>query len=147
MNLFARTLTVTLSALVLSLGSTPAEAARQGHWGGHSWHGQGGYRGHGRFWGGIGIGIGFGPWYPGYIMVEPPSPAYYRPLTDAREPASTPIPDPIFYPRNGQSAEQIEADRQSCNRWATTQSNAMADAGVFHRATLACMEGRGYTVK
>ncbi|MBW8828393.1 MAG: hypothetical protein JF606_02960 [Burkholderiales bacterium] len=57
------------------------------------------------------------------------------------------MPDPIFYPRNGQSSEQIEADRQSCNRWAATQSNAMADAGVFHRATLACMEGRGYTVK
>jgi hypothetical protein len=28
-----------------------------------------------------------------------------------------------------------------------TQPKAMADASVFHRATLACMEGRGYTLR
>ena len=54
-------------------------------------------------------------------------------------------PEPIFYPRNGQSASQLEADRQACNRWATTQPSAMADAGVFHRATQACMDAQGYT--
>lgn len=150
MNTFVRTLIVTLAALPLSLGSAPAGAqAHQGHWGGHSWHGHG-HHGHGRFRGGFGIGIGLGfydPWYPGYFVVETPPAASYGPLTDPRGPASASIPDPIFHPRNGQNLEQIEADRQNCNRWATTQSNAMADASVFHRATLACMEGRGYTVK
>ena len=56
-------------------------------------------------------------------------------------------PDPIIYPRNGQSAAQTEADRQECNRWATTQPSAVADASVFQRAVEACMDGRGYTMK
>jgi hypothetical protein len=60
---------------------------------------------------------------------------------------STPPPDPIFYPRNGQSQAQTEVDRQACNRWATTQAGAMSDAQIFQRATFACMEGRGYTVR
>ena len=62
-------------------------------------------------------------------------------------PAANRSPDPIFYPRNGQSPAQTEADRQDCNRWATTQQNAMSDAQVFQRATYACMDGRGYTVR
>ena len=40
-----------------------------------------------------------------------------------------------------------EADRQDCNRWATTQPSAMNDAGVFNRAVDACMDGRGYTLR
>lgn len=56
-------------------------------------------------------------------------------------------PDPVIYPRNGQGAEQTEFDRQDCNRWATTQPAALADASVFHRAVEACMDGRGYTMK
>jgi hypothetical protein len=64
---------------------------------------------------------------------------------------SQPVPqaaaEPIFYPRNGQSAEATESDRRECNRWATTQRGAMADASIFQRATLACMEGRGYTAR
>ena len=55
--------------------------------------------------------------------------------------------EPIFYPKNGQSAEAAETDRRECNRWATTQRGAMADASIFQRATFACMEGRGYTVR
>ena len=55
--------------------------------------------------------------------------------------------EPIFYPRNGQSAEATESDRRECNRWATTQRGAMDDASIFQRATFACMEGRGYTVR
>jgi hypothetical protein len=112
-------------------------------------------------WGTVGLGIGIGvarhyygpPWYPGYVVVEPPPLAYYEspprlPAYEppvARMPAAPRAPDPIFYPRDGQSAAQIEADRQACNRWATTQPSAMADASVFHRATLACMDGRGYS--
>jgi hypothetical protein len=154
MNTLTRTFTIALAALALSISSVPASAQARhgGHWGGHSWHGHGhGHRGPGPFWGGVGIGIGLGyyypPWYPGYVVVETPPAVYDGPPTEPRGPAAMAAPDPIFYPRNGQSPEQIEADRQGCNRWATTQPRAMADASVFHRATLACMEGRGYSVR
>jgi hypothetical protein len=56
-------------------------------------------------------------------------------------------PAPVIYPRQGQSFEQQEYDSRECNRWATTQSAAMADAGVFQRAVEACMDGRGYTLR
>ncbi len=103
---------------------------------------------HGRWWGGVSLGIGvplyIGPWYavPVSPAVLPPEGRADMPLPPART-----APDPIFYPRQGQSAEQLESDRQACNRWATTQPSAMADASVFHRATLACMDGRGYTAR
>jgi hypothetical protein len=134
------------------------------HGGGGGWHGGGyGYRGG---WGwdplwGVGLGLGIGlaasPLYydqPNYVVVSPP--AYYPPATTYYTPApvyATPAPaapasaDPIFYPRAGQTAAQTEADRQACNRWATTQNNAMNDGSVFQRATFACMDGRGYTAR
>ena len=74
--------------------------------------------------------------------MEPGAPRVGQPVPQATAPA-----EPIFYPRNGQSAETTESDRRECNRWATTQRGAMDDASIFQRATLACMEGRGYTVK
>lgn len=115
---------------------------------------------HGRWWGGVSIGIGVplyvgpyggyygGPWagYPGPVIVGPPPVVYADPPAPPMPPAKAP-PDPIFYPRQGQGAAQLEADRQECNRWATTQPSALADAGVFHRATLACMDGRGYSAR
>ena len=61
--------------------------------------------------------------------------------------ASRAMTDPIFYPKNGQTAARTETDRQECNRWATSQPNAMNDASIFQRATFACMEGRGYSVR
>ncbi len=73
-----------------------------------------------------------------------------QPVVTVVEPqpvAAPPKPDPVIYPRNGQNAQQTEADRQDCNRWATTQPSAMADAAVFQRAVEACMDGRGYTMK
>jgi hypothetical protein len=112
------------------------------------WHG-----GH-RHWGGIGLGIAIGaplvyghryaPYYDGGVLVAPAPLVYAEPV-----PAMPPMaqPAPILYPRNGQSAAQLEADRRECDRWAVTQPAAMADANVFHRATLACMDGRGYTVR
>ena len=80
---------------------------------------------------------------PAPQAVQPaPQPSRGRPV-----PQSGSAPEPIFYPRNGQSAEQTETDRRDCNRWATTQRGAMGDASIFQRATFACMEGRGYTVR
>jgi hypothetical protein len=83
----------------------------------------------------------------GYQVVAPP------PGADSAAPAAPPpppapsAPDPIVYPRNGQSAAQTEVDRRECNTWATTQRNAMNDARIFQRAVEACLEGRGYTVR
>jgi hypothetical protein len=147
-NKLNRTLAGVLAALALTATAAPAMA--HGGRGGHGWHGHG-HWGPGPFWGGVAIGVGVGvigsryysPWYPGYVVVEQP-PVIYADAPPAPAPRA---PDPIVYPRNGQSAEQTEADRQDCNRWATTQPSAMADASVFQRATAACMEGRGYTVR
>ncbi len=90
---------------------------------------------------------------PGYVYVDPPSVVYrevpapvYREVP-RQEPVAKAPPEPIIYPRNGQNAQQIEADRQDCNRWATTQPSAMADSSVFNRATDACMDARGYTLR
>nr|WP_316644723.1 hypothetical protein [uncultured Roseateles sp.] len=150
--------TIATLAAVLSLAVSPAQAQSR-HGGFH--HG-GGFHGGGSgiFWGGVGIAIGLGladryyyppPYYPYYgppvypsYAIAPLPPIVYSQAPMPAAPTAT-APDPIFYPRNGQSPEQIEADRQACNRWATTQPKAMADASVFQRATLACMDGRGYT--
>ncbi|MCE4538864.1 hypothetical protein LXT12_16545 [Pelomonas sp. P7] len=75
---------------------------------------------------------------PEVVYVPPPAPL----------PPPAPVrPAPVIYPRNGQSDVQREADLRECNRWATTQPAAMADAGVFQRAIEACMDGRGYTLR
>jgi len=92
------------------------------------------------------------PGGPGYVVVDAP------PGVDAASPAPMPVqppvappvvtrPEPVIYPRNGQSPAQQEADRQECNRWATTQPSAMADASIFNRAVDACMDARGYTIR
>lgn len=112
---------------------------------------------HGRWWGGVSIGIGvplyIGPYgvaawpvYPAPVIVAPPPVVHVEPAVAPMPPVKAP-PEPIFYPRQGQDGAQLEADRQACNRWATTQPSAMADASVFHRATLACMDGRGYSAR
>lgn len=80
----------------------------------------------------------------GYVVVTPPAEA------EAAIAAPPPPPmkaEPIVYPRNGQSAQQTEADRQECNRWATSQPAALNDAAVFNRAVEACMDGRGYSMR
>ena len=146
-----------------------------GHPGGY-WRGGYGYWGGGYwpYWG-LGVGLGIGaigywggyPYYGGYYAAYP----YYGyggyydapanvgdttystvdPGTGTRAgqpvPQGTHAPDPIYYPKNGQSAATTESDRRECNRWATTQAGAMNDASIFQRATFACMEGRGYTVR
>lgn len=158
MNIAARTVTLSLAALALVVASLPAEAGGRhgrGH-PGHRWHGHPHHHHHrhaGVVWG-IGLGIGAAAlwhhqqahaaavWGPPPVYVAPPPVAYYEPA-----PALPRPPDPVIYPRMGQSPAQTEADRQDCNRWATTQPGAMAEASVFHRATMACMEGRGYTVR
>jgi hypothetical protein len=165
-----RTLAIAVGALALACSGALAQSRGGFHGGGYHGggyhgggyhHGGGYYRGGGwgpgPFWGGIGLGIGLGlagSYYydsPDYLVIDQP-PLYYAPppppvYPAPPAPAAAPTADPIFYPRNGQSAPQTEADRQACNRWATTQPRAMADASVFQRATFACMDGRGYTAR
>ena len=116
----------------------------------------GGYYGGVPYW--HRAGVWYRPWGPSWVVVAPPVAYYPYPAPVVVEPApvapppavvsAAPTrPDPIIYPRNGQSAAQTEADRQECNRWATTQPSAVADASVFQRAVEACMDGRGYTMK
>jgi hypothetical protein len=122
------------------------------HGGGRGGH----YRGGGGGWGwGVGLGLGAGlllasPWYyPGYVATPPTTVIIEQPpqAANAQQPLQPNRPDPVIYPRNGQSAQQLEADRQECNRWATTQQAALADSSVFMRAVDACMDARGYTSK
>ena len=153
---------LTLSPAVYRTGG-PVGVVNVGYRGGHG----GGYGGRGgRYYGGYyggypggwccgwGVGLGAGlllasPWvYPGptTVIVEQPPQVYAAPPAPA--PAAAPSrPEPVIYPRNGQSAQQLEADRQECNRWATTQPAALNDSSVFMRAVDACMDARGYTSK
>lgn len=82
----------------------------------------------------------------GYAVVAPP-PGSEAIQTVPQVVAPPAPPEPVIYPRNGQSAEQTEADRQECNRWAATQASATTDATVYQRAFAACMDARGYTVR
>lgn len=158
MSIRVKTLAIAFSALALACGNAEAQRYRGGGGGGY-YHGHGG--GSGFVWGGIGLGLGLGlglgsyyrpyDYLPyDYVVVDRPATVYYNvppvvaPVVSV-PPATSGQPDPVFYPRNGQSTAQTEADRQACNRWATTQPSAMADATVFQRATLACMDGRGYS--
>lgn len=162
---FRRSLAIAAGALALTLAGAAQAGPGGWHGGGGGWHGGGHviYRGGGwgwdPFWG-VGLGLGLGlaataPYYydPGVVYVSPPvyyppPPVYVTPQAAPAAPApAAAAPDPIFYPRNGQGAAQVEADRQECNRWATTQPRAMSDASIFQRATLACMDGRGYTAR
>ena len=159
MKALIRTCVLALAAFAACTAPLQAEARPGGHGGGHFSRGHGGW-GHGggwghsgRFWGGIGLGVGLGalyygsPWYPGYVVAAP-APYYYDYDDIAPSaPVTRAPPDPVIYPRNGQGAAQTESDRRACDRWAMTQPNAMADASVFQRATLACMDGRGYTMR
>lgn len=140
--------TLAVPAAAQVRGSVGVTVGTRGHW-----HGGWGPR--------VGVGIGFaapiyvGP-YDGYY--GPAYGSYYAPAYGAPVVVAPPVvyesgpvpmtqPEPVIYPRNGQSAARMETDRRECNRWAIGQPNAMGDASVFHRATLACMEGRGYTVR
>jgi hypothetical protein len=98
-----------------------------------------------------------------YEVVAPP--------VDANAPGAPPAraaEDLIVYPRNGQSPDQVAADRYECHNWArgetgfdptavpaptATPPAGSASAGAadhaadrYRRAMTACLEGRGYSV-
>jgi len=157
-----RALVVTCASLALVSGAqAQGRGGHFGHagpgWGHHGGHYAPGYRGHGWVWGGVGLGLGLGlasyysyPYYygePRYVVVEPPVVYESAPPVYARPVPVRSAPQPVIYPRNGQSAAQTDADANACSEWAGKQPNATVDGSVFARATQACMDARGYTVR
>lgn len=53
------------------------------------------------------------------------------------------------YPAKGQTAEQQKSDESACQSWAQQQQQAALQQQqvAFAKASAACLEGRGYTVK
>ena len=88
-----------------------------------------------------------------YVVAYPPQ--NVQPVQTQQAPASSPY-DPIAYPNNGQSAEQVAQDKYDCYRWSVEQSsfdpadpsspNAPAMIQVYRRSMVACLMGRGYTI-
>lgn len=83
-----------------------------------------------------------------YVVVEAPQ--------GADTATETPALDPIVYPANDQSQEQIDLDRQECHQWAleqsefdptSSQSASAEQDNRYERALSACLTGRGYTVE
>jgi len=90
----------------------------------------------------------------GYEVVAPPA--------DAPSPGPSAPPDRLYvYPARGQSPQVQAADEYDCHRWAARQSGhdpstqatgqapiaSPAQRDDYRRAQVACLEGRGYTVK
>jgi hypothetical protein len=164
-----------LGLAVAALGTAVPEAqARPAGWGGHGgvvrvgggYHGgyHGGYYrgGYGGWWGpgvvlgGVALGLGIAALGsydyvgPTYVTVAPPPVVVTSPpavVAAPPAPSAAAMVEPVIYPRNGQSAAQTEADRQDCQRWATTQPRALSDGSVFQRGVFACMDARGYTLR
>lgn len=94
----------------------------------------------------------------GYIVVEPPkgevSPA-------ASQGDQTSVSQVFIYPREGQSEKKQADDRYECHRWAVSQTGydptnqpvnlsetqRIQKRADYQRASAACLDGRGYTVK
>jgi hypothetical protein len=94
----------------------------------------------------------------GYIVVEPPR-GEVSPTTPQADQAVT---SQVFvYPRQGQSEKKQADDRYECHRWAANQTGYdptrppvdLSEAQLnrkhadYQRASAACLDGRGYTVK
>lgn len=80
-----------------------------------------------------------------------PVPSYAQPA-----PKATTDSNKLFaYPRNGQNSTNATFDRIECERWASGQTgfnpaqspDDSQRLAVYQRATGACLEGRGYSVK
>jgi len=73
------------------------------------------------------------------------------------ETQSPPSTELYLYPKSGQSAEQQARDRYECHRWAVGQtgfdptvsgsSAAPEQRMAYRNAQMACLQGRGYSVK
>ncbi|MCI3947220.1 glycine zipper family protein [Pseudomonas syringae] len=89
-----------------------------------------------------------------YVVVNPPqNEATYQQAP--AQPQSNGY-DPVAYPENGQSPQQVELDHYQCYRWAAEQSgfdpaNVTGQpppdvVDLYRRSMGACLAGRGYSV-
>jgi len=66
----------------------------------------------------------------------------------AAPPAAAPAagqPRVFMYPKNGQTEQQQTTDLRECQQWAA-QNGVAANSSDNHRALVACLDGRGYSV-
>lgn len=88
-----------------------------------------------------------------YVVVNPPqNDAGYQAPAEQQSNGY----DPVAYPQNGQSPQQVELDRYQCYRWAAEQSgfdpaNFSGQpppdvVDLYRRSMGACLAGRGYSV-
>jgi hypothetical protein len=109
-------------------------------------------------------------WNPtddGYVVADPPPVAdsgqswYSDPPASSNAPPSSSAqarsgPDDVYmYPEHGQSTQQQSTDRYECHKWAEQQtgfdptrpaSQSSGSGSDYHRALVACLKGRGYSV-
>lgn len=76
--------------------------------------------------------------FESFAAVPAPPPA-------AVPPAGGPQPRIFMYPKNGQSEQQQVIDWRECQQWAS-QNGVAANTPDYHRALVACLTGRGYSV-
>jgi Family of unknown function (DUF6515) len=99
-----------------------------------------------------------------YEVVAPPgdeTAAQTQPPPEAAPPPARAGDDFFVYPKNGQSDDQQAQDKFECHKWASQQSGfdpTVSGGGVppeqnasarssYNRAMIACLDGRGYSVK
>ena len=83
----------------------------------------------------------FGKWpVAAPLPAAAPSPPAAAPLAAAAEQPRT-----FMYPKNGQSEQQQATDWRECQQWAA-QNGVAANSPDYHRALVACLDGRGYSV-
>ena len=97
----------------------------------------------------------------GYAVANPPpvveESSSYSTSPDADDQDEGQGPGSLYvYPRNGQSEEQTAQDRFECHQWAVNQTGFDPTVGEaqasssgtsedYHRAIIACLDGRGYS--
>jgi hypothetical protein len=78
----------------------------------------------------------------GYTAVQPPPEV----VNQARTIQQT--TELFVYPKNSQTPDQVERDKQECRTWAASQAAAASgNPGDNLRAQTACLEARGYSVR
>ena len=101
----------------------------------------------------------YSPYYaPPTVIIREQPPVYFQPAPSVTPPSTERI---FVYPRQGQSEELQAKDRYECHSWAVRQTHydptqstsGMPEAQLnqmradYQRATGACLDGRGYTMK
>ena len=183
-----RIIILLLVVFVLAITS-PVSARSGGHSRGHGhsgWSHHGGHYG-GRVYWGPRLYLGYWGWpyyyppayyyhnyspfytYPPSAYYATPPPTYSTPPPDVSQapagatgqapPAGSQV---FFYPRKGQSKEQLSKDQKKCEAWAMEQTGVdvtkppptgmpeteqTKKSQDFHRAFEACMDGEGYTIR